>query len=98
MIGSNNPTVRLENNPHKDLESATVRNLSNDNVNASLPRPLVFTVEESAAALHVSTKTIRRLLYRGVLTSSRALRKKLIPRQQIEEFLKATCDVPKRLI
>jgi excisionase family DNA binding protein len=59
--------------------------------------PLVYTVEEAAAALNVSTKTIRRLLDRGILTASKALRKKLIPRSQIEGFLKATCDVPKSL-
>jgi excisionase family DNA binding protein len=60
--------------------------------------PLALTVEEAAAALNVSTKTIRRLLLRGVLTSSKALRKKLIPRSQIEGFLKATCDLPKRIV
>lgn len=64
----------------------------------SMPTPLAFTVEEAAVALHVSTKTIRRLLSRGVLTSSKALRKKLIPRQQIENFLKATCDAPKKIV
>jgi excisionase family DNA binding protein len=59
------------------------------------PIPLAYTVEEAAAALHVCPKTIRRLLNRGILTASKALRKKLIPRSQIEGFLKATCDVPK---
>lgn len=62
------------------------------------PAPLALTVEEAAMALNVSTKTIRRLLLRGILTSSKALRKKLIPRQQIEGFLKATCDTPKRIV
>ena len=62
------------------------------------PAPLAYTVEEAAAALNVSTKTIRRLLARGILTASKALRKKLIPRAQIEGFLKATCDQPKRLL
>ena len=62
------------------------------------PAPLAYTVEEAAAALNVSTKTIRRLLARGILTASKALRKKLIPRAQIEGFLKATCDHPKRLL
>lgn len=56
---------------------------------------VVYTIEEAAVVLNVSTKTIRRLLNRGLLTCSKALRKKLIPRQQIENFLKATCDVPK---
>jgi excisionase family DNA binding protein len=61
------------------------------------PLPLAYTVEEAAAALNVCTKTIRRLLDRGILTASKALRKKLIPRSQIEGFLKATCEVPKTL-
>ena len=65
--------------------------------NQPVMAPLALTVEEAAIALNVSTKTIRRLLLRGVLTSSKALRKKLIPRQQIEGFLKATCDTPKRM-
>jgi excisionase family DNA binding protein len=56
---------------------------------------LAYTVEEAATALNVSTKTIRRLLDRGILTACKAIRKKLIPRSQIENFLKATCDIPK---
>lgn len=66
-------------------------------VNGSYPMPLAYTVDEAAAALHVCPKTIRRLLARGILTSSKVLRKKLIPRSQIEGFLKATCDVPKTI-
>ena len=68
---------------------------TNDANEQTKPAPLVYTVEEAAAALNVSTKTIRRLLARGFLTGSKALRKILIPRPQIEAFLKATCDVPK---
>ena len=55
---------------------------------------LVYTVDEAATVLNVSTKTIRRLLARRLLTGSKALRKILIPRQQLEAFLKATCDKP----
>ena len=61
----------------------------------AMPEPLVYTVEEAAAVLKISTKSVRRLLARGFLTGSKALRKILIPRTQIEAFLKATCDVPK---
>jgi len=63
----------------------------------ALPEPLVYTVEEAAAVLKISTKSVRRLLKRGFLTGSKALRKILIPRQQIEAFLKAICDVPKTI-
>jgi excisionase family DNA binding protein len=61
------------------------------------PDRLVYTVQEAAQVLNVSTKTIRRLLARRLLTGSKALRKILIPRQQIEAFLKATCDTPTTL-
>lgn len=64
----------------------------------SPPVRLAYTVEEAAVALNVCTKTIRRLLDRGILTASKALRKKLIPRSQIEGFLKATCDAPKSIL
>ena len=70
------------------------------NINESkqtMPEPLVYTVEEAAAVLKISTKSVRRLLARGFLTGSKALRKILIPRQQLEAFLKATCDVPKSI-
>jgi excisionase family DNA binding protein len=56
---------------------------------------LVYTIPEAAAVLNVSTKTIRRLIDRRFLTPCGALRKKLIPKGQIEAFLKATCDTPK---
>jgi len=61
----------------------------------SAPAPLVYTIPEAAALLNVSHKTIRRLLDRGFLTSSSALRKKLIPREQLIRFLKGTCATPK---
>lgn len=64
-------------------------------IDQSKPAPLAYTVAEAAVALNVCTKTIRRLLDRGLLTSSNALRKKLIPRQQLDEFLKKTCNKPR---
>jgi excisionase family DNA binding protein len=57
--------------------------------------PLVYTVEETAAVLNCSTKSVRRLIARGYLCPCKAVRKILIPRKQVEDFLKATCDVPK---
>jgi excisionase family DNA binding protein len=71
--------------------------MNNDENKQAMPEPLVYTVEEAAAVLKISTKSVRRLLARGFLTGSKALRKILIPRQQLEAFLKATCDVPKTI-
>lgn len=62
--------------------------------NNPVPERRVYTVGEAAIVLNVSTKTIRRLLARRLLTGSKALRKILIPKEQIEAFLKSTCDKP----
>jgi excisionase family DNA binding protein len=63
----------------------------------AMPEPLVYTIEETAAVLRISTKSVRRLIKRGLLTGSKALRKILIPRKQVEDFIKATCDQPKAI-
>ena len=59
-----------------------------------LPDPLFYDIDQAAAALNVCTKTVRRLIARRKLSSCSALRKVLIPRKQIEDFMKATCDKP----
>ena len=71
--------------------------MNNDESKQTMPEPLVYTIEEAAAALNCSTKTVRRLIHLNYFAPCKALRKILIPRQQIEAFLKATCDVPKTL-
>ena len=60
-----------------------------------LPEPLAYDIKQAAAALNTCTKTVRRLIARGLLTPCKGIRKILIPRQQIEEFFKRNCDVPK---
>jgi len=60
-----------------------------DNANQPLPR-LAYTMEETAKILGVSYITVHRLIKRGLLRSSTALRHKLIPATEIERFLKAT--------
>jgi DNA-directed RNA polymerase specialized sigma24 family protein len=50
-----------------------------------------FSVKQTADILNVSEKSVRRLLERGLLKSSNALRVKRIPRASIEAFEKATC-------
>ena len=64
-------------------------------VGATSPTPLVYTVAETAIVLRSSTKTVRRLIKRGFFAPSKALRKLLIPRSQVEAFLKSTCGNPK---
>lgn len=56
-----------------------------------LPR-LAYTMEETAKILGVSYITVHRLLKRGLLRSSSALRHKLIPGSEIERFLKSTLE------
>jgi Helix-turn-helix domain len=53
-----------------------------------LPEPLAYDINQSAAALNMSTKSVRRLIWIGKLTPCKALRKILIPRKQIEDFFK----------
>lgn len=55
----------------------------------NLPR-LAYSVRETASMLGVSEKSVRRLVVRGLLRPSRALRHLLIPRSEIERFLKET--------
>lgn len=47
---------------------------------------------EAAEALGVSYITVHRLLKRGLLKSSSALRTKLIPATEIQRFLNATLE------
>jgi excisionase family DNA binding protein len=51
---------------------------------------MAFSVKEAADILSVSKITIYRLLERGLLRSSGALRRKIIPKVEVERFLKET--------
>ena len=57
----------------------------------TLPR-LAYTMKETANMLGVSYITVHRLLKRGLLRSSTALRHKLIPKAEIDRFLKSTLN------
>lgn len=57
------------------------------NPTATLPR-LAFTMKETAEILGVSYITVHRLLKRGKLRASDAIRNKVIPRTEIEKFLR----------
>jgi len=59
------------------------------------PRPggvprLAFTLDEAAEALGLSYATLWRLLQRGLPKRSLAVRKIIIPRTELERFLKET--------
>ena len=54
-----------------------------------LPK-LLYTIKETAYVLGVSVKTVRRLLERGLLKTSHAIRTKLITRESIDEFIRVT--------
>jgi len=53
----------------------------------TLPR-LAYTMRETAEILGVSYITVHRLLKRGKLRASGAIRNKVIPRAEIERFLR----------
>jgi excisionase family DNA binding protein len=64
---------------------------TNTDTSEAPPLPkLAYSMEETAQVLGVSYITVHRLLKRGLLKSSSALRHKLIPVTEIERFLKAT--------
>jgi excisionase family DNA binding protein len=67
--------------------NTTSPNQTSDNASQILPR-LAYTMQETAKILGVSYITVHRLLKRGLLKSSRALRHKLIPATEIERFLR----------
>jgi len=49
------------------------------------------TVGEAAHALHVSTRTVRRLVERKLLRRCMVLRQVLIPTVDVEAFVRRTC-------
>ena len=59
-----------------------------------MPTRLGYTVKQTAELLGVGNETVYRLLKRGLLRSSSALRTKVIPRTEIERFLKETTRSP----
>ncbi len=49
---------------------------------------MAFSIHEAAMALGVSDKTVRRLIARGLLRVSRAIRHILVPKAELERFLR----------
>jgi excisionase family DNA binding protein len=49
-----------------------------------------YTLKETAAELNVSAATVRRLIQRGLLQSSKATRHIRIPREELDQFARST--------
>ena len=49
-----------------------------------------YTLKEAALYLNVSTRTVERLIQRGLLRRNKTLRKILIPRTELDRFLERT--------
>ena len=62
-------------------------NKSKDSDKPALPK-LAYSMQETADVLGISYFTVHRLIKRGLLKSSTAIRHKLIPVTEIERFLK----------
>ena len=58
-------------------------------LNGTPPR-VAYSVQETARMLGVCDKSIRRLILRGLIRPSRALRHILIPKDEIDRFLRDT--------
>ena len=58
-------------------------------LNGTPPR-VAYSVQETARMLGVCDKSIRRLILRGLIRPSRALRHILIPKDELERFLRDT--------
>ena len=54
------------------------------------PARLAYSVQETARMLGVCDKSMRRLILRGLLRPSRALRHILVSKQEIDRFLSDT--------
>lgn len=63
---------------------------------ATAPRPdredgrLAYNIRETARMLGVCDKSVRRLILRGLIRPSRALRHILIPKTELDRFLRDT--------
>jgi len=53
-------------------------------------KPSTYTIREAADRLNISQDTVRRLIKRGLLRRSLALRKILIPVEDVETFMGRT--------
>jgi excisionase family DNA binding protein len=64
--------------------------MKNNLINNGKDYRLSVTIPEAARMLSISTKSVYRLIDRGIIKSSRALRTHLIPIIELERFLQTT--------
>ena len=55
-----------------------------------MPQRLAYSLKETAAMLGICEKSVRRLIHRELIRPCRALRHILIPKTEIERFLRDT--------
>lgn len=66
-----------------------MNNMVPEPVDQEFPR-LANSAQETARVLGICDKSVRRLILRGLIRPSRALRHILIPKEEIERFLRDT--------
>jgi excisionase family DNA binding protein len=54
------------------------------------PNQVAVTISQAAALLNTSVPSVRRLIKRKLIRSSGALRRKLIPRAEVDRFVRET--------
>lgn len=77
--------------PTQDNPSPAVKRLAAQLDQPAVPK-LALTMQETADALGISYISVFRLLKRGLLRSSSALRHKVIPVTEVQRFLNATLE------
>ncbi len=68
-----------------------IKTFNENNPASAVPR-LAYTMQETANMLGISYISVHRLLQRGLLKSSTALRHKMIPMREIQRFLNDTTE------
>ena len=79
--------MRTESNISNDAPKPEQANGTTAKTGETLPR-LAYTMRETAEIIGVSYITVHRLLKRGKLRASNAIRNKVIPLAEIERFLR----------
>jgi hypothetical protein len=100
QVVARNKTMRTQNKKSANRVSpgeviTAVEPASNQSADSAGERPLpklAYTMEETAQMLGISYCSVWRLLQRGLLKSSKALRHKVIPMTEIQRFLKVTTE------